>query len=295
MKVGKIIINLLKNMTLRKLAKARHNYPDINKYRSIRNIPYIDDGNDQHRYDVYFANENKDNIAIIDIHGGGYVFGNRYDNYPFGHIFLEQGFDFITLDYQYSNKDEEVRNLFLDVVKAFNHFVSHLKEYGLENRKFIVMGDSAGGHFALLLSELICSKDLQKELGIEVNDIDLIGTVVASPVYDVVLATHSLSRSGVIRMFGRDCLNEDKAKEVSPREHIKHLSVPLFHSTCRNDFLRSQSTTLYEDMKDSPLYTFVDIDSKDKEVDHVHNVTKRELKESIEVNNKTIEFIKSLK
>ena len=41
-------------------------------------IPYINDGETEHLLDVYFPENTKENLpAIIDIHGGGWMYGNK--------------------------------------------------------------------------------------------------------------------------------------------------------------------------------------------------------------------------
>ena len=82
---------------------------------------------------------------------------------------------------------------------------------------------------------------------------------------------------------------------LSPREYIKDFKLPIFLSTCKRDFFRKESMKLNEDMalKDNK-YVFVDIDSDNKEVGHVHNVIAPYLEESKRVNQKMFEFIETI-
>ena len=79
---------------------------------------------------------------------------------------------------------------------------------------------------------------------------------------------------------------------MSPRTRLNAYQGPLFVSSSRQDFLRSQALLIVEDcgMQQRPV-CFVFIDSNHKKAGHVHNVSKPGLKESQEVNSKMIEFL----
>ena len=51
----------------------------------ICDIPYINDGKWQHKLDVYFPEnmENEKLPVIIDIHGGGWMYGDKELNKPY--------------------------------------------------------------------------------------------------------------------------------------------------------------------------------------------------------------------
>ena len=51
---------------------------------------------------------------------------------------------------------------------------------------------------------------------------------------------------------------------------------------------------LAREVKDKENFKLVDIKTENKEANHVHNVTKIDLPESIEVNNAIIEFIDNI-
>ena len=85
--------------------------------------------------------------------------------------------------------------------------------------------------------------------------------------------------------------DKEHLKKLSPKTYISSINIPLFLSTCKHDFIRNESMLLNEDMKDKKNYVFLDIDSDDKNVDHVHNITKPQLEESKKVNNAMARFL----
>ena len=207
---------------------------------------------------------------------------------------LEKGFDFFTPDYAPNNGKRDTFDLISDLVKCINHFFDHLEEYDLQGDSFFLMGDSAGGHFALLLAELFESKELQKQLGLILPDIKIKGVLINCPVYDFEHIADSLSKGAAKMMFGEGYTLE-KMKMLSPKEYIDLLKIPVFLSTCKNDFLRKESLMLKDDLTErgNPP-TFIDIYSNKTNVAHVHNLVYPELHESKYVNKAMADFMLSL-
>jgi len=292
MKVNRFIINVLKwNLERGKRKKILFENSLINNRKVSLNIPYMNDNNPKHCFDIIYATKERKNCLVIDIHGGAYVTGRKSANYEFGLEFVDAGFDFIAVDYVVNNGKLSTKDLFNDVIKCVEYIFNNLKELDLDNDKIVITGDSAGGHFALLLSELICNKELANRFNADFKDIKIEACLVNSPVYDFENVGSVLSRSGQNRMFGKAYQDLEERKLLSPRNHIGLLNVPLFNSSCTNDFIFNEPMTLHEEVKDRDNYEFCFIDSTDKEVDHVHNVVRPSQKESKKVNKAMIDFI----
>ena len=294
MKFGKFVVNFLRKRLIKGNNFRRKFYPSLTTFEGLIDVPYIDDGINNHKFDIFYAKEkNRNNICIIDIHGGAYVFGEHRDNYEFGYQFLKKGFDFIEIDYIPNNGRLDTKYSIDDCVRCINHIFRHLDEYKLNNDKFVLMGDSAGGHFALLIAEAINNKDVADKLGYEFNDIKIELLLVNSPVYDVwTVGDEMLNNSGKRRLFGPRFNDENVMKLISPNTYLENFNISFFVSTCKKDFLREQSIKLKEDAeKFNKDFTFLDINSDSRNVSHVHNVVNPKLKESITVNNAMMDFI----
>lgn len=261
-------------------------------------IPYLSDTHELHKFDIYYADTNKrKHICVIYIHGGSYIFGSRKNAEYYKDVFLNQGFDFIAIDYRLNDGTMGVDDQINDCVKAINYIGNHKKELGIENDVFFLTGDSAGGHLTLYVTLLQDNKTLAKEVNIELNgQVFFEGLMINCPVYNfcTFAKRELLTESGQERMFGPNFKYEFYRNKYSPATYIRSLKTPLFFSTCHNDFLRDQSLNLKEDLilSNTHNYIFLDIYSLDKKVDHVHNVNWPDLPESKEVNNAMIEFIK---
>ena len=299
MKIGKFVINILKRNSDKGAIKRRKAFPPYGLFKKERiNIPYIDDNNPQHTFDVIYAEKNRKNAVIFDIHGGSYIFGEHKDNYIFMSKFVEQGYDAVIVDYQPNDGALSTMDLIQDIAKNFNYVFEHLKELELEGEDVIITGDSAGGHFALTMSELLLDKNYAAELGLSFPDVNLVACVVNCPVYNFAhLSENNLTRSGMKRLFGPTYNDQTMFEKLCPKIHLGSLTCPVFVSTCKKDFLRGQSLELANDMKDKPNpFELLDINSDDKMVGHVHNVLHPELPEGIQVNNAMMAFIeKNLK
>ena len=292
MRFGKLALNLLKYIIKNDIRKRRKHYPP-HLFDEFINVPYIDDNNINHTYDVYLAKEeNKKHVCIINIHGGTYIFGEHKDNYPYVYEWLNEGYDALLVDYQYNNGNLNIHDLVSDSVKCINHFLNNLKKYNLEKDRFVISGDSAGGHFALLISELFSNKELQTKLGLELPDINIVATVLHCPVYDFAnIGDGALSPSGLKRMLGPKGIDKNHLSIYSPKTYIDGFKNPIFVSTCTNDFIRKESLKINADLSKRGDFLFVDIESDDKNIGHVHNVINIELKESKRVNRLAMEFV----
>lgn len=295
MKLNRLIVNILKINSYKGAVKRRKKYPPYGQFKKERiNVPYIDDGNPQHTFDVIYAEENRKNCCIFDIHGGSYIFGEHMDNYIFAAEFVKEGYDVVTVDYEPNNGKMSTRDLISDVVKCLNYVFKHAKELELDQDCFAITGDSAGGHFALTLSQLILDKEYAKEAGFEFPEVNMIACLANCPVYDFVnIAKGNLSKSGAKRLFGPE-YNDIKAFELfSPKVHIDSLTCPLFVSTCKKDFLKGESYHLKKDMEGRPnIFKFIDLDEED--TGHVHNVLHPEHPLGHLINMEMVKFLDDL-
>ena len=296
MKLGTFTLSLVIAFVQKDIKKRRKSYPSREEYRHFLDVPYIDDDNKYHKYDVYLADEsNRKHVCVIDIHGGSYVFGEHVDNYPFAYVLLKAGFDVAVLDYLPNDGKKDIQDIVNDCALNLRHLSSNLDKFDLNKDKFVLAGDSAGGHLALLLSLALQNKSVRESMEVDLPKLDLVGTAICCPVYNYTnIGKDSMSNRALKRMKGPRFKDVEHMDKYSPHHYISYNKLPLLVSTCKLDFIRGESLALNKDMQGKPNYTFIDVNSDDKKVDHVHNVTKTSLKESIYVNNEIVKFIDKL-
>ncbi len=89
--------------------------------------------------------------GVIVIHGGGWVEGDKEHMVAtFCIPYLEQGFVVANVDYRLA-KTALAPAAVTDVLKAAGWFRNNAKRYGVDTRRIVVTGDSAGGHLALMV------------------------------------------------------------------------------------------------------------------------------------------------
>ncbi|MCR5078675.1 MAG: alpha/beta hydrolase [Bacilli bacterium] len=295
MKFGSFFVGLLVRLQNKSEAKRRKPFPSEIPVEAKLDVPYLDDGNFYHKIDVFLAKEKRNDICLVDIHGGSYIFGMRKNNHYFASKFVKEGFDFICVDYIPNDKKRGTDSMIKDVASCLSFIASHKEELGIEGDQFALLGDSAGGHMALFMQELSESKKMQETLGFGVGDFSSYAVALNCPVYDYKIAIDSstLTKGGRRRMFGPDANDFEFADRYSPRTYIDEESAPIFASTFTNDFLRGHPLLMKQELLALKRENFeiLDIEENDKNIAHVHNLIAPDLEQSIRVNEAIIAFL----
>ena len=254
-------------------------------------VPYIDGGNERQVVDIYYAKENRKDAVVIEVHGGFYVAGMRQNHRPYASVFLKEGFDVVLVEYRLVDGDSiDVSDQLSDVSAAADYVTVHAEELGLNKDRMFIVGSSAGGHLALYVAE----GSANESLSIRPKYFKPRGVILNCPSYDFA----SYNSTGIFYpkamewFLGPRYMDGEWMAEMSPRTSFGTYQGPLFVNSSREDFLRSQALLIVDDCGTSSRpVEFVFIDSKRKKAGHVHNVSKPQLKESIEVNRRMINFL----
>lgn len=243
-------------------------------------LPYVQDGTPARVLDIYYADSAvRKDAVLIDIHGGFYVGGNRKNNRPFASVFLKEGYDVVLLEYRLNDGALDVSDELSDCAAALDYLGGHAEELGINKDRMFLTGDSAGGHLALFLAEKRVTPK---------------AVLLNCPAYDFASFANAeaYTEEALAWFIGPRWDDEQWRASVSPRTYIGSYTGPLLVSTCTNDFIRSESLKLKADCDSlGRAIEFVDIQSKDKKVGHVHNVSNPALPESRTVNARMIEFM----
>ena len=276
-----------------KRARKRALLPDMSKAKlDIKPEP---ESSFEQCYDVFYA-DNPNGMTIVDIHGGAYVYSNRQNNHAFARNFLDRGFNFVVLDYRRNLGKIDPQDQVKDIAKATKHLFEHAKELGLDPDRIVVTGDSAGGHFALLLAEMTICEDVALPFGVDLSSCHFRAVALNCPVYDFLSLSKltNISKSAKKYMVGPHFEDVEYHRPVDPRTHFPNFTLPLLVSTCKHDFIRKHAEWLHEDaVRYGVDHTFLDIDDDTKGVEHIHNVINFDLEASKQVNDAMAEFFLS--
>lgn len=296
MKTGVIVIKAICFHVTRSGKKSRRLFKPEIPMNIHADIPYMGDEKDLHRYDVCYAdkdNPHYKNVAIIDFHGGSFLFGYRKNNYPVACHFLKKGFDYITADYIPMRRGRNMNDLVEDCAKCVAHIAAHKKELGLENHRFVLTGDSAGGLLVTLLQMANDDPSYAKLIGIDLSGLRSEALLLNCPVFDLVGGDvfGALTKSGQKLMFGKRSFDKEYISKYSPSAHTESLKSPVFVSTCKKDFIRSESVKVFAFLKKRKDLLSRTIDLDDDSIGHVHNIIDVSHPCSIEVNDGMADFI----
>ncbi|HEY3333037.1 MAG TPA: alpha/beta hydrolase [Capsulimonadaceae bacterium] len=107
------------------------------------------DGDDV-RLDLYLPPVSTPKPTIIWFHGGGWATGSRKEwVHPL--FLVDHGFAVASIEYRFSDRATFPAQL-LDCKAAIRYLRSNAALFGLDPKKFVAMGESAGGHLALLVA-----------------------------------------------------------------------------------------------------------------------------------------------
>ena len=286
-------VKLTKSM-MKMILKASMKIPEntvAQDYDGKIDIPYVDNASTEQMLDIFYATDVvRKNAVLVDFHGGFYVAGQKEGNRAFASAFLKEGFDVVLVSYRLNDGKLDVSDELADCAAAADYVTLHAEELGLNKDRMFVTGDSAGGHLALYIAE--GSQD--HTLPVHPEHFKPLGALLNCPAYDFAAYSDAEMYAKSFKEWFLGPKYEDKEwmTSMSPRTHLGSYSGPLFVSTCTNDFIRGESLKLKADCEAIGLpLTFVDIESDDKKVAHVHNVTSIDLPESQQVNAAMVDFM----
>lgn len=133
---------------------------------SMVDLPYTISGISEHMLDIYYPeNTTKPLPVIIDIHGGGWVYGCKEINRNFCLKLAKKGFIVVSINYRLVGK-HLFHHQIEDVFSALNWIADNLSEYPADMSSVFLLGDSAGGHLACLSAAIMSDKKLEDKFNV---------------------------------------------------------------------------------------------------------------------------------
>lgn len=149
---------------------------------AVYDIAYIDDGNRYHKLDVYAPQGNTEKLpVIIDIHGGGWMYGDKQLNEYYCRALADRGYIVFNVSYRLV-PDVTVNEQIQDVAEALKWISENLESYNADCKNVMLTGDSAGGQLAVYETVLLQSAELREIFGTVDAKLDVTALVLTSPV-----------------------------------------------------------------------------------------------------------------
>jgi acetyl esterase/lipase len=200
---------------------------------AIRNIPYVAQPSSRQYFDLYLPrnHDEKPFPLIVWIHGGAWMMGTKeWDNVKY---LVQHGYAIASIDYRYSTEACFPAQI-QDCNAALNFILAHATYYGIDPKRFVVGGGSAGGHLALLLGLAREERDFGADPLIRpLAILDFFGPTDFNKMKDDLMAVHSDKGIEELQDAGTKLLGApieqvpDKAKAASPMTYVSAASPPV--------------------------------------------------------------------
>lgn len=106
--------------------------------------------------DLYepIGDNNKQRPVFIFIHGGGYKEGSKEDAVDISNKLAERGYVVLSMNYRlktdpFLNFELTLSDVYEDIADVIGWIYDHAEMYGLDSKKIVIGGDSAGGYLAM--------------------------------------------------------------------------------------------------------------------------------------------------
>lgn len=152
--------------------------PKVNQHNDI---PYIDDGNKFHMLDVYTPlDDDKNCPVIIDIHGGGWMYGDKELNKYYCMSLAARGYTVFNISYRLA-PDVTVDQQLQDIAVALKWIKENMSNYTDDDKNILLTGDSAGGQLAVYSAVLAGSEELRDIFGTVQSNLTPSALLLTSP------------------------------------------------------------------------------------------------------------------
>ena len=128
--------------------------------------------------------EKKGKSAIVIFPGGAYRVRSVHEGEGYAKFFQENGISAFVCDYRV--KPESFPRPLLDARHAVRYVRAHAEEFGIDPEKILVMGSSAGGHLASLVSTYHKALEGEECDPLAYVDPTPNGTILCYPVIDMI-------------------------------------------------------------------------------------------------------------
>ena len=215
--------------------------PEPDTLTRVTDLRYLDDGDPMHMLDVYYPKGTTEPLpVIIDVHGGGWMYGDKELNRLYCLTLASRGYTVFNMSYRLVPA-VTVNEQLQDVMCALQWIETHLGDYPCLTERILLTGDSAGGFLAGYAAALLSSKALRRVFDTADCSLKLSMLALTSPVC-------YMDDKGVMGVYTRKMWGDNyKRKPTAPYMNISAMLragklPPTFLVTSSGDFMALQQT-----------------------------------------------------
>ena len=224
-----------------------------------KEVVYTEIGDRKLYMDVFHPNDTTARPAMVLIHGGGWISGDKSLMTPLAEHMASNGYACFALEYRLSGEARYPASI-IDVQNAIKYIRTNADKFHVDTTKVAILGCSSGGQMAALIGTTITGSRAGQEAGVQAI-IDLDG---------ILAFKHPESEEGnlaALWLGGTYEENPENWKQASALTHVDENTPPmLFVNSGRNRFhagrddmieILKKNNTYYEvkEFPDSP-HTF---------------------------------------
>lgn len=198
----------------------------MNQYTVIPNITYLRSNTFEDKLDVYVPSGDGQHPTLVYMHGGGWVSRSKEERALYMFPFLEKGWTVVNVEYRIAPVSLAPAAV-EDCLCALRWVIQHAKDYKIDTRRIVAMGNSAGGHLALTTGVVPASAGLERQCpGSE--DLKVAAILDWYGITDVnELLDGPNTKSYALTWLGNQPNREQIAKRVSPLTYVRAGLPPI--------------------------------------------------------------------
>ncbi|MDC6157437.1 alpha/beta hydrolase [Bacillus albus] len=261
------------------------------------NLDYYGDKSEDHLLDVYYPKDTEKPLpAIISIHGGGWVYGNK-EAYQFYCMNLAQyGFTVVNFNYRLAPKYKFPAAL-EDVNSVFHWVKNNSTKFHMDLNNLFIVGDSAGAQIASQYAAILTNLKYAKLFDFKMPDIKIKAMGLNHGMYDPLDRIKNKETKkwyrNLLNALMKDYLGKEiykYEKEMDFQSNITPSFPPSFVTCSVNDGLVGIQPAFLSKLESAGLhYIYKEYGHNDKASGHVFHLDLRKDEATI-LNNEQIEF-----
>jgi len=201
--------------------------------------------------------------AVVWVHGGGFIGGVKEPLRPYLKILASHGY--VTVNVEYSKAPENRYPKAVEQVDhALGYVVDHADELGLDPKRIVLGGDSAGAHIAAQTAIATTDREYAEHAGLpqSISSSKLRGMILFSGPFDLdMVGSGSFLERWYIRTVmwsytgERGFADDASTQWLSLVDHVSSQTPPAFISTGPNDPLLAHSESMIAALKKAAVDT----------------------------------------